>query len=252
MLAIAFLLGAWLAMRSATRRGIDPDRVAALIGWILLASILGARLNFALGHPGSFSSPIEIFRIWEGGLTLYGGLIAAIVVSLVYLRRHRIAFLPVADVIAPALALGEGLTRIGCFLNGCCFGAVCNDGGWLCVHYPPGSYAVDALGAVPVYAAQLFLSVGMFGVFLILLALDRRHERLRPGVIFGTYLIFQGIVRYVVDFFRYYEPVDRVRSLAPVIQTKSQIVALFLLLLGVYLLLQRAPAIRRAAPEPHR
>lgn len=249
MLAVAFLMGTWWAMRSAARRGIDPDRIASLVGWILIASIVGARLHFVVGHPGSFSSPLEFFRIWEGGLTLYGGLIAAIGVSFVFLRRHRIPFLPVADVIAPALAFGEGFTRIGCFLNGCCFGSACAGGDLLCIRYPAGSYASDTLGDVPVHPAQLFLSAGMFAVFLLLIWMDRRRDHLRPGAIFGTFLIAQGVVRYVVDFFRYYEPIDRVRFLGPMIQTKSQVIALILIFFGIFLVAHRAAATRRAAME---
>lgn len=230
MLAISFLLGAWWAARAGDRRGIDPDRIISLVGWILVSSIVGARLHFVIAHPSSFAGPFDFLRIWEGGLTLYGGLIAALVVSFLYLRRHRIAFLPVADAVAPALALGEGVTRIGCFLNGCCFGAPCHGG--FCVHYPPDSYAALTLGrGVAVYPAQLYLCVAMLLLFVVLWRLDRRA--LAPGLLFGIYLVGQGIARYVVDFYRYYEEVDRIPSLAPVLGTKSQVVAILLALLGV-------------------
>jgi len=249
MLAIAFLLGSVWAMKSASRRGVDPDKIANLVGWILVSSIVGARLHFVLGHPGSFSSPLDFFRIWEGGLTLYGGLIAAIVVSFLYLRRNRLRFLTVADVIAPGLAFGEALTRIGCFLNGCCFGAPCSGASWLCFRYPKGSYAIDTLGDVPVYPAQLFLSAGMLLVFFVLLRMDRLRARLRAGVLFGAYLIGQGLVRYVVDFYRYYEPIDHVRTLAPVIETKSQVVALILVFFGILVVMRRERSSARAAQE---
>jgi phosphatidylglycerol---prolipoprotein diacylglyceryl transferase len=246
MLALSYLVGTWWAMKAARRRGIDPDRIASLIGWILIASIAGARLHFVLGHSGSFSSPLEFFRIWEGGLTLYGGLIAAIAAGYIYLRRHRIPFLPVADSVGPALALGEGITRIGCFLNGCCFGDACS-GGLFCFRYPRGSYAADALGDTPVYPAQLFLSAGMFIVFAVLARLDRVRDRLRAGLLFGVYLIGQGLVRYICDFWRYYEPVDHIRTLGPVVETKSQVVALALVLFGAFLVASRLAVARRTA-----
>lgn len=248
MLAISFVLGAWWAARVAVRRKLDPDRILSLVGWILVSSIVGARLHFVLAHPSSFRGPFDFLRIWEGGLTLYGGLIAAVVVSYLYLRRHRLPFLLVADVMAPAIALGEGLTRIGCFLNGCCFGAPCQGG--MCVHYPPDSYAALTLGAgVAVYPAQLMLSAAMFLLFALLWRVEKRE--LPVGLLFGLYLFGQGVARYVVDFYRYYEEVDRVTALAPVISTKSQIVALLLALSGVilivYTLRKRARALRDAA-----
>lgn len=242
MLAVAFVAGTWYAVRGARRRGLSEDRILSLVGWILVAALLGARLHFVLGHPESYASPLEFLRIWEGGLTLYGGLIAAIAVSFLYLRRHGIPFLPVADLCAPAIALGESITRIGCFLNGCCFGAPCSGG--LCIHYPPGSYAVSSLGDVPVHPAQLYLSASMLAVFGFLAWLDRRHHA--PGVIFSCFLIAQGLARYIVDFFRYYEPVDQVAALGPAIHTKSQVVALALVMLGVVLAMRTRNAARRA------
>jgi phosphatidylglycerol:prolipoprotein diacylglycerol transferase len=208
----------------------------------LISSIVGARLHFVLGHPDSYANPADLFRVWEGGLTLYGGLVAAIVVSFLYLRRHRIGFLPVADVVAPSLALGEGITRIGCFLNGCCFGRPAE--GLLCVHYPHDSYAARALGDVAVYPAQLYLAGAMAILFVLLVSFDRR--RMKAGVLFGAYLVGQGLLRYAIDFTRYYEPVDRLTGLGPWIETKSQLVAIALSLLGLAFILVRT---RRARVE---
>lgn len=248
MLVISFLVGTYWTLKAASRRGIAEDRVFSLVGWILISSIAGARLHFVLAHPASFGSPLDLFRIWEGGLTLYGGLIAAIVVSFLYLRKHKIGFLPVADAVAPALALGEALTRVGCFLNGCCFGSVCSGG--MCIHYPPDSYAAQTLGDVSIYPAQLFLSFSMAVLFVVLWRLDKR--RLAAGVMLGLYLAGQGVARYIVDFYRYYEPVDRITSMGPLLQTKSQLVALLLALSGVALALERARAGRVAPGRPQR
>lgn len=241
MLAIAFLLGSWRAVRAAASRAIPEERMISLVAWILISSIVGARLHFVLGHSESYANPADLFRIWEGGLTLYGGLIAAIVVSFLYLRRNRIGFLPVADAIAPSLALGEAVTRIGCFLNGCCFGRPGE--GPLCFHYPHDSYASRELGDVAVFPSQLFLSAGMAIVFVLLWAFDRK--RLPTGVLFGAYLVGQGLIRYAVDFTRYYESIDRLSALGPWIESKSQLVAIALALLGLLLILFRVARSRR-------
>ncbi len=239
-LAISFLVGSLWARRAATRRGIDPDAILSLVAWILISAIVGARLHFVLSHPDSYKDPLEFLRIWEGGLTLYGGLIAAIAVSFLYLRRQRMRFFPVADAIAPALALGEAITRIGCFLNGCCFGAPY--GGPLCVHYPSDSYAVQAGILDGVFPSQLLLSACMLAVFLLLWRLDRRT--LPAGRLFAVYLIAQGVVRYGVDFTRFYEPVDQVHFAGSLIRAKSQIVALALAAVGVLMLTIWAPSKR--------
>ncbi|MBD3162534.1 MAG: prolipoprotein diacylglyceryl transferase [Candidatus Eisenbacteria bacterium] len=243
LLAVAFVVGSLWATRAARRRGIPEERILSLIGWILISSIIGARLHFVLAHPSSYEDPLQLFRIWEGGLTLYGGLIAAILVSFFYLRRHRIGFRPVADAIAPALALGEGIARIGCFLNGCCFGRACEAA--IGVHYPPDSYAEMALGDTAVYPSQLFLSVGMIALFVLLWRIERHLPT--AGRLFGLYLLGQGTLRYAVDFSRYYEPVDRLHLLGGAIQTESQLVALVLAILGLLLLLRTR---ERARGEP--
>lgn len=233
-LAASFLLGSWLALRRGRSRGFDEDTLFGLFGWILVSALVGARLHFVLGHPEDFTSPLDAIRVWEGGMTLYGGLLCAIAASWFYLRRHRLRFLPIADLVAPSLALGEAVTRIGCFVNGCCFGRECH--GSLCVHYPADSYAAGTLGpGVAVFPSQLFLSLLFFIALPILLWTARRTKT--TGVVLGLYLVLQGAFRWTVDLTRYYEPIDRVTWAAPLIQTKSQFIALALLLWGVGLLL---------------
>lgn len=233
-LAISFLLGSWLTLRRGRERGVPEDVLLGLFWWIILAAVVGARAFFVLAHPESFPRALDAFRIWEGGLTQYGGLIGAMLASWIYLRRHRVSYLLAADLTAPALALGEGITRIGCFINGCCFGRECH--GPLCVHYPADSYASDALGAgVPVFPSQLILSAAFFLVTALLILADRRRPA--TGVVFGLFLLLQGGIRWLVDFTRYYEPVDHIASLAPFITTRSQLTAAALLLAGIWILI---------------
>jgi phosphatidylglycerol---prolipoprotein diacylglyceryl transferase len=235
-LAVSFLLGCGLALRRARARGVSEDLMFGLFFWIIAAAIVGARAHFVLAHPADFPNPADAFRLWDGGLTLYGGLVAALLASWFYLARHRVAFLPVADICAPSLALGEGITRIGCFVNGCCFGRACH--GDFCVHYPVDSYAAAALGpGVPVMPSQLLLSATLLLATGGLL-LAGRHLR-GTGRLFGLFLVLQGSARWAVDFTRYYDPTDRLDSLAPIITTKSQLVALGLVAWGAWLCARR-------------
>jgi phosphatidylglycerol---prolipoprotein diacylglyceryl transferase len=242
-LATAFLLGCWLALRRARARGYSEDLMFGMYFWIIAAAIVGARAHFVLAHPADFANPVDAFRLWDGGLTLYGGLAAALLASWIYLARHRVPFLVVADICAPSLALGEGITRIGCFINGCCFGRPGH--GFFCVHYPAGSYAAAVLGpGVPVIASQLLLSAALLLAAGGLLLAGRRLRG--TGRLFGLFLVVQGSARWAVDFTRYYDPIDRLDRLAPVITTKSQLVALLLVAWGVWLLLRRLPSITAA------
>ncbi len=238
-LAISFLVGCGLALRRARPRGYSEDLMFGLFFWIMAAAIVGARAHFVLAHPADFPTLGDALRIWDGGLTLYGGLVAAILASWYYLRRHRISFLRVADLCAPSLALGEGITRIGCFINGCCFGRPGH--GAFCVQYPPESYAAATVGpGVPVYASQLLLSAALLLSAGVLLLAERRFRG--TGRLFGLFLLLQGVVRWAVDFTRFYEPIDRLDRLAPLITTKSQLIALILVVWGVWLLVRRPRA----------
>jgi phosphatidylglycerol---prolipoprotein diacylglyceryl transferase len=235
-LAVSFLLGCGLALRRARVRGYSEDLMFGLFFWIIVAAIAGARAHFVLGHPADFAKPLDAFRLWDGGLTLYGGLAAALLASWIYLTRHRVPFLVVADICAPSLALGEGITRIGCFINGCCFGHAGH--GFFCVVYPPDSYAAAVLGpGVPAVASQLLLSATLLLATAGLLFASRRLRGV--GRLFGLFLVMQGTARWAVDFTRYYDPIDRLNRLAPVITTKSQLVALALVAWGIWLLARR-------------
>jgi phosphatidylglycerol---prolipoprotein diacylglyceryl transferase len=119
MLAIGFLLGILLALREARRVGIDPNRILDLAFYFLIAGLLGSRLFYVLGHWDDFRShPVEMIMFWQGGLVFYGGLILAFPVGLWYLRKYRLSFPAVADVIAPSIAIGQAFGRLGCFSAG--------------------------------------------------------------------------------------------------------------------------------------
>ncbi len=126
MLCLAFFAGIWLAVRQARRRGLNPESVYDLAFWFLIGGLAGARLFYVWQYWGTrIQSLGEVFRIWEGGIVLYGGVIGAAVATLIYWTRTRFAMRPMLDALAPAVALGVALGRIGCFLNGCCYGDEC-------------------------------------------------------------------------------------------------------------------------------
>jgi phosphatidylglycerol:prolipoprotein diacylglycerol transferase len=148
MLFIAFLACTWLIGRRAEREGIPRQHLYDLSIWIFVGGIAGARIVYMI----QYRIPIrEFWRIWEGGLVFYGSALGGVVGYLLayrfIIRKHGLDTWRIADIIAPAIALGLGLGRIGCLLNGCCFGHVacadCPD-----VHFPlsaPPRYSlVDA------------------------------------------------------------------------------------------------------------
>jgi prolipoprotein diacylglyceryltransferase len=143
MLFLAFVSCTWLAGRRAKREGVNPDSIQDLALYLFLGGLLGARITFIMQNPPkSFLDFLyQLPRIWDGGIILYGsvlGALAAYVVAWWFLfRKQNVSTFKVMDIIAPSVALGLCLGRIGCFLNGCCYGHVVTADCPACaVHFP--------------------------------------------------------------------------------------------------------------------
>ena len=129
MMALAFVFGLWTATRARRREKISGETIADVTLWIMIGGILGARTVYVATYWNDefAGQPIsEIFMIRHGGLVFYGGLIGAIIAGAIYLRWKKLPLWKIADVLAPSIALGSVFGRIGCLLNGCCYGRACD------------------------------------------------------------------------------------------------------------------------------
>jgi len=119
MLALGFLLAILAAMREARRAGLDSNLILDLAFYFLIAGLLGSRLFYVVGHWNDFrNNLVEVVMFWRGGLVFYGGLIFAFGVGVWYIKKNRLDFQRVADLIAPSIAIGQTLGRLGCFSAG--------------------------------------------------------------------------------------------------------------------------------------
>ncbi|MFH1143552.1 MAG: prolipoprotein diacylglyceryl transferase [Candidatus Eisenbacteria bacterium] len=206
-LALSFLLGSFWISSRGRRRGLREDDLSRLFFWVLASALIGSRIYYALQHPEDFAGDwLGIFRIWRGGLSQHGGILGAIVMAWIFVRSRGWSFREIADLAAPVIALGEGITRLGgCFLAGCCHGVPTE---WACgVAYPEGSPAYHLWGAVHVHPSPLYLAAGNI---LLFLTLARLHPRLiGTGRLFALYLVGSSVIRFIVDFSRYYADGDR-------------------------------------------
>ena len=254
MLALSFLLGIWLATWRAKKRGLDPNVITDVGFYVILAAIVGARLYYVLlkwdlfkNNPASIFNPFQEGQIGIGGLVMFGGFIGAILAGFLYFRFKKLPFLPYADAMAPSFGLGIFLTRIGCFLNGCCYGAPAHFGG---IHYPDngspawyyqlqlardlarrqGENAADLLETVSLYPSQLYLSLGGLLIATTVILAGRR----KPFSGFEFYLtgLLYAVLRFTVDFFRFYEASDTIGSLS---HNQVVCIALFIVFGGLLL-----------------
>jgi phosphatidylglycerol---prolipoprotein diacylglyceryl transferase len=200
MVAIAFLVGiAWVG-HEAKRVGEPPEKLTDLCFYIVVAAIVGSRLFYVIEEePGFWRHPLDFFKIWEGGLVFYGGLIGAVAVSIWYMRRHRLNFWKVADIFMPGVALGHVFGRLGCFSAGCCYGRPAPAGFPMAVTFPPDPNGLAPAG-VPLYPSQLFESAAELVIFLILLSF--RKKKKFDGQVMLLYLILYSISRTILEFYR--------------------------------------------------
>jgi phosphatidylglycerol:prolipoprotein diacylglycerol transferase len=251
LLAIAFLAGTWLALRESRRLGLDEDQVVTMILVTLVAAILGARALYVAEHLQDFrGSTLSVLALWQGGLTLYGGIVAGTVAGLFTARRLGLPKWVAADALTPSLALGTVFGRVGCFLNGCCYGRPTRLP-WGVV-FPPDSFASLEFGPVPVHPAQLYFAATGLVLFL-LVWVARRRVRV-PGVLFWSLVALLALVRIPLDLTRVYEAEAIVVDLPAVRLTESQVTSvalvLFALLMIARLRRESRPAPAPAAPSP--
>jgi phosphatidylglycerol:prolipoprotein diacylglycerol transferase len=216
MVALAFLLGLWTASRRAPQSGINGERIVDLGPWLILGAILGARTFYVVSYwREEFAGrPIsEIFMIHHGGLVFYGGLLGASLAGIIYVRVRALPLWKVADVLAPSIALGYVFGRIGCLLNGCCYGRAC-DLSWA-VRFPEGHETHRAgFPATPVHPTQIYDSLLNLGLYLALAWLYRRKKF--DGQVFAVYLLCYAVTRSLVEMFRGDYPAEHLyRGLTP-------------------------------------
>ncbi len=244
MLALAFFFGLWLAIKRAQRVGVKPSQMMDMSVWGIVVGITGARLTYVAFHWNQFSDNlISIINPFgpEGfgiaGLILYGGLIPGLAVGFLYMRWHQLPFWKTADAFAPSVALGIFLVRIGCFLNGCCFGKP-SQLPWAMV-FPHDSPAGSVFPHTPIHPTQLYSSVYGLIIFGLLLFLERFKKF--DGFTFWLLLAFYAAARFSVDFVRYYENSMILFEIGkvPLLFNQGVCVILFVLAVTMLLLLRK-------------
>lgn len=189
MFAVAVMLCTFLLSRDAGKIGIKQDIIFDLAFWVIAAGILGARLFYILLHPEFFAgNPLEIVMLQNGGLAWQGGLIFACAAGAVFLKKRGLPLWGVLDLAAPYAALGQSIGRVGCFLNGCCYGREVPWGVFFPVHQ------------AHLHPTQLYLSFGLLILFFLLKAYQKASHR--AGGVFTFYVFLDALLRFVVEFFR--------------------------------------------------
>ena len=237
MLALSFFVGVYY-IHLVTRRHNRPFEPYLTTAYIMIiGGVLGARLSYVFLHWSEFSgnllaiiNPFQHGQYGIAGLNLYGGLLGALAGAIVFLRLQKMSILDVFDFFAPTLAIGIGISRIGCFMNGCCFGTP-TDLPWGVV-FPAGSLPFYTYGFAPLHPAQLYSSAYGFALFVILHFMLKKRKFVGQLVAFT--FVSEAFFRFVIEFVRYYEQamLFRIGNFQP---TYNQVVSLALFITGIVL-----------------
>jgi len=223
MYLLGFVAAFFIILRLAPRRQLplDKDAVSDLLFYGVLGVILGGRLGYVLFYNFSYfiGHPLQIFAVWQGGMSFHGGLTGVVVAILIYCRRHAVAILPLADILVIAATIGLGLGRIGNFINGELWGRVTA---------LPWGVVFPAAGPQPRHPSQLYEAM-IEGPIIFFLLYWLFARKVRNGVIFFLFLIFYGVGRFFIEFFR--EPDQQIGFLWGG-ATMGQILCLVMIALG--------------------
>jgi len=260
MLVLAFLSSTWLAWWRARRERLDPDVILDMAFWVFLFGMVGARLFYCVEYWGTEIKTLwEVLQYWKGGIVLYGGVIGATIAFFVYWRSRPFPLRPYMDVLAPSIAIGIMFGRLGCFLNGCCYGYPCQLP-WA-VSFPRHSPPWDhhrALGMIPdgavqslaIHPTQIYSAVD--GLVLLLLLSAFFPFRRRDGEVLGLLMVTYATSRFLIDFMRN----DEGTSFAGLTIAQKFSVALLLAGLAFWAWLFKQPNVlyrdQDTASEPHR
>jgi len=247
MILIAFLAGVWLVRRRAAKFGFEPAQVTDLSFSVLIAGVLGARIVFILQElPYYLQHKDKLFSLQFEGLTSFGGVLFGVAVVLWWAWRRKQSIGRLTDLFAPGFLLGHIFGRIGCFLNGCCYGGVCDSRVPWATHFEttPGLH----------HPAQIYDALMNLAALGLLLLFEKRG--FRPGQGAGAFLMLHGLTRFIYEFWRAGTPAQVDQGLAsstywgslPI--TEAQATAAVMIVIGLVVFL--AAARKRepiAAPE---
>jgi phosphatidylglycerol:prolipoprotein diacylglycerol transferase len=196
-LAMGFFVSLLITIKIGKREGIATQQIMDMGFIVILSALIGSRSMYVVMNLSHYlDNPLDILKIWQGGLVFSGGVVLAIATMLWYSRQHHLSLWQIGDLWAPAVAMGQGIGRIGCFMAGCCYGRPTDLRFGVVFTHP------DALAPlnVPLHPTQIYSAIGGFTIFLILLWLY--YKRRFEGQVFLWFLILHSTARLLMERFR--------------------------------------------------
>lgn len=196
-IAIGFMFSANIFIKKAKIAGYDEKFLENLIFLLFFSGLLGARILYILINLKFFyNNPMDMFKIWNGGLVFFGGFISGFVTLILYLKKYKIPFLNLADLLAMTIPLAHAFGRIGCFMAGCCYGRE--------THTIIGVIYKNKHSLAPInvklFPVQIFEAIFNFSLFIFLYKFSKNKKF--NGEITILYLVLYSLFRFFIEFYR--------------------------------------------------
>lgn len=232
---IGIIAGLFAARRRAAELGIPSEKALDLALYLTLGGFVGARLLYLSFYPDRYlANPVEIFSVWEGGMSIHGGVLGGLAAGYIFVKRHGLPFWKTADLVAPSLILGQAIGRIGCFLNGDSYGLTTS---------VPWAVKFPSLSGLR-HPTQLYEASLDLVAFIYLWS--RRDKTSFDGELLLVYAVSYSFIRGFVEFFR-----ASPKVLGPI--SPAQIAsAAVILVAGTAILLAKRRAASNAVAERQR
>lgn len=227
MLLIAFLIGFSLVLKEATKRGIEKDLIYDYALYLIPLCLIGARLYYVLFNINYYASNmIDIFKVWEGGLAIHGGVITGLIYTFYFTNKHGIKFFKLSDIVVTSLILGQAIGRWGNFFNGEAFGPKTTLLHLQDLHIP--NFIIDGMHINGSYYIPTFFYESIWCIIGFIIIMILKQTTKRKGIRSSFYLVWYGLGRLYIEGLR-------TDSLMIGSFKAAQIVSLCMIIIGIIL-----------------
>ena len=229
MILAGVLIGSFLVIKESKKFNISKSKISDMIFYIVIFGILGARIYYVIFNMDYYlKNPIDIIKVWEGGLAIHGGIIAGIVYLLYYTKKNNLNTLLITDICVPGLLIGQSLGRWGNFFNGEAHGPQTTLEHLQHLHLP--KFIINGMNIDGIYYIPTFLYESIWCLIGLIIVLSIRKLKIKKGNITGFYLIWYGIGRFIIEQLR-------TDSLMLNTLKQAQIISIIMIIIGIIILI---------------
>lgn len=230
MILLGIISGSLLVIKESKKHNISKEKITDMLFYTILFGILGARIYYVIFNIDYYSqNPTEILKVWEGGLAIHGGIISGIIYIIYYTKKNNLNTLLITDICAPGILLGQALGRWGNFFNQEAHGPITTLEHLKNLHIP--NFIIEGMKIENNYYIPTFLYESLFCILgLIIILIIRKTKIIKKGNITSFYMIWYGIVRFIIESYR-------TDSLMMSTLKQAQIISIIMIIIGIIILI---------------